>query len=115
MSRPQPPSQPYFESQPLRNVRWPIHEQLAAVPGYQPCACADCEQMGGAHNLALAKRHQIRLANEEAQGIVSMSQPVRSLAVGARLEAAIAFRESLTPQLQGRVSADFLDRWISLI
>jgi hypothetical protein len=115
MNRPQLPSQPYFESQLLRSVRWPIHEQLAAAPGYQPCACPDCGHMGATHNLELAKRHQIRLANKEAQHIVSMSQPVRALTVGARLEAAIAFRETLPPQLQGRVSADFLDRWLSLV
>jgi hypothetical protein len=115
MNKPQVPSQPYFESQLLRSLRWQIHQQLAQQPGYQPCACIDCVQMGANHDLALAKRHQLRQANIEGQALVALPASSRSHSIRLRLELAVNFRESLPSQLQARVSAGFLDRWLTLL
>jgi hypothetical protein len=111
VTRPDEPSEPYFEPQLLRGVRWRVHEELVREAGYQPCDCAECAGMGGRFDLRRAKRHQLRHAHEEGSRLTPADARVRAGAVAARLDQAIAFRDDLRRALRGRVSAEFLDRW----
>jgi hypothetical protein len=115
MSQPDEPALPYFERQLLRSLRWRYHEQVAGQPGYQPCPCSDCVQMGSAHDLTLAKRHQLRLAHEGGATLTRLSRSQRRTRVADRLDRAISFRDSLPPSLGTRVGAAFLDRWRALV
>lgn len=112
MTRPQQPSLPYFEPQLLRAVPWRIHEQLVSEAGYQPCSCPDCVQMGGSHDLALAKRHQIRHASQEAAALTAVPVAQRRRLVADRLDDAIRFRDSLSALVAARIPpTDHLNRW----
>lgn len=115
MTRPKRPAEPYFESQLLRTVPWRVHEQLVQEPAYQPCACPECILMGGTHDGALAKRHQIRQANDEAAALISLAPSQRQAHVADRLDAAIAFRDGLSRLIQTRVGGEFLERWRELV
>jgi hypothetical protein len=112
MTRPQQPSLPYFEPQLLRAVPWRIHEQLVNEAGYQPCSCADCLQMGNAHDPALAKRHQIRHASQETAALTAVPVAQRRRLVADRLDDAIRFRDSLSALVAARIPpTDHLNRW----
>lgn len=115
MTRPQRPSEPFFELQLMRSLRWSVHQQLAADPSYQPCGCSDCITMGGVHDLRRAKRHQIRLANTLGFDLTSVTLVQRRVLVADRIDDAIAFRDGLPPALQTRADAGFLDRWRALL
>lgn len=115
MNRPERPSEPYYEHQLLRTVPWRVHEQFVNEPAYQACTCAGCTQMGTTHDASLAKRHQIRHANDEAFALTSLPAPQRRAHVRARLDQAIAFRDTLQDPLYSRVGGDFLDRWRDLV
>jgi hypothetical protein len=115
MRRPDEPSNPYFEWQLLRTVKWRVHEELKAVDGYEPCTCPECEAMGDTYDADAAKRHQIWWANEEAARIAPLDRAGRGTSVGGRLDAAIEFRDGLKTELQGRVGAEFLDVWRDLV
>ncbi|SOJ54609.1 hypothetical protein MSIMFB_02098 [Mycobacterium simulans] len=116
MTSPQQPSLPYFEPQLLRLVQWRIHEQLVNEPEYQPCGCPDCVQMGSSHDLSLAKRHQIRHASQETATLNAVPVDQRRQLVAARLDAAINFRDSLSPIVSARIPATIhLDRWRALL
>lgn len=115
MTRPESPTLPYFEPQLMRSVPWRVHEQLVNEPAYQPCTCADCTLMGTSHDLALAKRHQLRHAHNEGAALAAMPAAQRRVSVANRLDAAIAFRDSLTLPVQGRVGGEFLERWRALV
>lgn len=112
MTARQEPSAPYFEPQLLRLVQWRIHEQLVNEAGYQPCNCADCVQMGGSHDLMLAKRHQIRHASQETAALTAVPVAQRRQLIAARLDAAIAFRDGLSRIAASRIPPTIhLDRW----
>jgi hypothetical protein len=115
MTRPELPTLPYFEPQLLRSLPWRVHEQLVKEANYMPCTCLDCIQMGTNHDLTLAKRHQLRHAHNEGSALVAMPAAQRRASVANRLDAAIAFRDSLSTPTQGRVGAEFLDRWRALV
>jgi hypothetical protein len=115
MTRPELPSLPYFEPLLFRSVPWRVHEQLVNEPGYRPCACTDCEQMGERHDLTLAKRHQLRHANDEATALAALTIPERRVSAAARLDEAIAFREGLSTAVAARIETGFLDRWRDLV
>jgi hypothetical protein len=115
MTRPQRPSEPYYEPQLLRTVPWRVHRELARTTGYRPCPCPECRQMGGVYDLALAKRHQLRHAHAEGTGLARLGPRQREDYVGRRLDGAIAFRDALPLPIRGRVSATFLDRWRDLV
>jgi len=115
MTRPENPTLPYFEPQLMRSVPWRVHEQLVTEPEYQPCTCPDCARMGQNHELTLAKRHQLRHANNEGAALAGMPAAHRCVSVANRIEAAIAFRDSLSLPLRGRVDGDFLERWRALL
>ncbi len=111
MTRPDEPSEPYFEPQLLRGVRWRVRQELAGEAGYQPCDCADCAAMGDTFDLWHAKRHQMRHAHAEASRLAPANRSMRAGAVSARLDQAITFRDDLRRALRRRVGAEFLDRW----
>ncbi|WP_142281632.1 hypothetical protein [Mycobacterium kyorinense] len=115
ITRPQQPPLPYFEPQLLRHVPWRLHQQLASQPGYQACTCLDCGQMGDSHDLPLAKRHQIRHASQETAALTAVPVADRGCLVAARLDASIAFRDTLPPVLTTRVETRHLDRWRALV
>lgn len=116
MTQPQNPPLPYFEPQLLRTVPWRSHEQLVNEPEYQPCSCPDCVQMGSSHDLMLAKRHQIRHASQETAVLTAVPVEDRRRLVADRLNAAISFRESLSPMTIARIpSTIHLDRWRTLL
>jgi hypothetical protein len=100
-----------FEGQLLRHVRWPQHQELTRVNGYQPCWCDSCQTMGHAYDPDLAKVHQIRLAHEEGGSLRAVSLNDRLTLVRDRVGTAIEFRDTLGRQLQTRVGAGFLDAW----
>ena len=111
ITQPDQPTLPYFVSQLRRSLPWRVVAQLTGQGGFQPCQCADCTAMGNAHDLVLAKRHQLRLANDEAAALAPLPVATRRAVVAATLDAAIAFRDGLPMALRDRVSAGFLDRW----
>lgn len=112
MTRPQQPSLPYFEPQLLRTVPWRSHEQLVNEPGYEPCGCPDCVQMGSSHDLMLAKRHQIRHASQETATLTAVAVEDRRRLVADRLDAAISFRDGLSRITAARIPTTIhLDRW----
>lgn len=115
MTSPDEPSNPYFEPQLLKTVKWRVHEDLKSVQGYETCSCPECEAMGTTYDADAAKRHQIWWANEEAARLVGLSRDRRVTMVSGRLNAAIAFRDSLSAGLQDRAQAGFLDTWRGLI
>jgi hypothetical protein len=115
MTPPQQPPLPYFEAQLLRSVPWRIHEQLVSETGYQPCPCPECAQMGNAHDLPLAKRHQIRHAFDETAALNGVPIAQRRQIVANRLDTAIAFRDSLSAPLAARIETRHLDRWRGLV
>ncbi len=115
MTRPQRPSEPYFEYQLLRSLPWRVHEQLRGDPSYVSCRCVDCQQMGNTHDSALAKRHQIRDAYREDSVLGPMTRTQRRTYIGSRLDGAIQFRDGLPLTLRGRVGSEFLDRWRLLV
>lgn len=115
MTSPDEPSNPYFEPQLLKTVKWRVHEELKAAEDYEVCACPECTAMGDAYDSNAAKRHQIWWANEEATRLVGLDRDGRATAVGGRLDAAIEFRDRLSAGLQDRVQASFLDVWRDLI
>lgn len=115
MTRPEQPTLPYFQPQLLRSLPWRVHEELVNAPTYQPCACPDCQNIGAGHDLAAAKRHQLRHAHNEGSALVAMPAAQRRASIINRLDAAIAFRDSLPLPLQGRVGGAFLDRWRALV
>lgn len=115
MTRPELPTLPYFEPQLMRSMPWRVHEQLVNEPTYQRCTCSDCATMGTAHDLALAKRHQLRHAHNEGSALAAQPPQQRRASVANRLDAAIAFRDGLPTQLQARVGGEFLDRWRALL
>jgi hypothetical protein len=115
MTAPQERTLPYFEPQLLRTVAWRFHQQLMNESGYQPCTCPDCAQMGASHDLPLAKRHQIRHASEEAAALTAVPVAARRQLVANRLDAATAFRDSLSPVLTTRIETRHLDRWRRLM
>lgn len=115
MTRPENPTLPYFEVQLMRSLPWRVHEQLVNAPAYQPCTCPDCTAMGASHDLALAKRHQLRHAHSEGTALAAMPAAQRRVSVAKRLDAAIAFRDSLSLPVQARVGGEFLDRWRALV
>jgi hypothetical protein len=115
MNSPDEPSNPYFEPQLMRTVRWRNHLELVNSEGYEPCSCPECRIMGmNTYDASRAKRHQMWWANEEGAGLVPLSLGQRRTAVRARLEDAANFREGLPVSLQERVGAGFLDTWLSL-
>jgi hypothetical protein len=71
--------------------------------------------MGNSHDLALAKRHQLRHAHSEGAALTAVPAAQGRASVANRLDAAIAFRDGLSTQMQGRVGAEFLDRWRALV
>jgi hypothetical protein len=115
MRRPELPSLPYFEHQLLRSVPWRVHEQLVSEPGYQPCVCADCAAMGANHDLALAKRHQLRHAHEAGTALSGLPRAQRRAVVATRLDTAIAFCDGLSSAVAARIDGNFLDRWRALV
>jgi hypothetical protein len=115
MTRPERPAEPYFEWQLLRTVPWRVHAQLALEPTYQPCTCPDCAVMGTTHDLVLAKRHQLRHANNEAAALIALPAAQRRSGVAARIDRALAFRDGLSRPVQMRVGGEFLDRWRALV
>jgi hypothetical protein len=115
MTRPDEPSNPYFEPQLLRTVRWRVHLDLVTDPNYQPCPCPECTSLGTTYDGDLAKRHQIWWANEEAARLAPLALPQRKFSVGGRLDAAILFRDSLSQALRQRIDAGFLDTWRALV
>lgn len=115
MRRPELPSLPYFEHQLLRSVPWRVHEQLTSEPGYQSCGCTDCVQMGTNHDLALAKRHQLRHAHEAGTALSGLPPAQREAAVATRLDSAIVFRDGLSNAVAARIDGNFLDRWRALL
>ncbi len=115
MTRPDRPSEPYFEYQLLRTLPWRVHEQLRRDPSYAPCTCVDCQQMGNTHDSSLTKRHQLRDAYRENSVLAPTLRPQRRAYVGARLDGAIQFRDGLPLPLRGRVGGEFLDRWRLLV
>jgi hypothetical protein len=104
-----------FEPQLFRHVRWPVHEALATQPGYQACWCDSCAAMGGTYDGHEAARHQMRVAHEEGASLRALPLPDRRTAVEQRLDAGIAFRDSLPLVLRSRAQAEFLDRWRSYV
>lgn len=115
MTRPQRPPLPYFEAQLLRSVPWRIHQQLVNETGYQSCTCPDCVGMGNAHDLPLAKRHQLRHASQETAPLTAVPVAQRRQLVANRLDTAIAFRDGLSRQVAARVETRHLDRWRGLL
>lgn len=116
MNSPDEPSNPYFEPQLMRTIRWRNHLELANSSGYEPCTCPECQVMGmTTYDANRAKRHQIWWANEEGAGLAPLNLGQRKAAVRTRLEAAVAFREGLSVSLQQRLGAGFLDTWLSLL
>lgn len=115
MTPPQQRPLPYFEAQLLRNVPWRLHQQVMNESGYQPCTCSYCTQMGAAHDLPLAKRHQLRHASDETATLTAVSIAQRRQLVANRLDAAIAFRDSLSAPVAARVETRHLDRWRGLV
>jgi hypothetical protein len=116
MNAPDLPSEYYFEPQLLRPVRWRHHEELRQVSGYQPCSCDDCQTMASqGYDAVPAARHQVRWANQEGESLVAVGAAVRQRRVASRLDQAITFRDSLSPELQEHVEAAFLDRWRALV
>lgn len=116
MNSPDEPSNPYFEPQLMRPVRWRNHLELVTQPGYRPCSCPECTLMGmTTYDANLAKRHQIWWANEEGSRLVPLNLGQRRSAIRARLEGAVTFREALPPTLEQRVGGAFLDTWLSLL
>ena len=114
MTRPHRPPLPYFEAQLLRSLPWRVHQQLVNESGYQPCPCPECAQMGTSHDLALAKRHQLRHA-EETGMLMAVPVAQRRQLVANRLDDAIAFRDSLSAPLAARIETRHLDRWRGLL
>lgn len=115
VTRPDEPAQLYFEPQLLRPVRWRVHRELVGDPNYQPCPCPDCQQMGDTYDPHLAKRHQMRLAHQEAARLVPYGGGLRAGAVAARIDQAVAFRDDLPKAVRSRANAEFLDRWRDLV
>lgn len=115
MTPPQQRPLPYFEPQLLRAVPWRIHQQLVNESGYQPCTCPDCAQMGTSHDLALAKRHQIRHAADETARLLAAPVAQRRQLVANRMDDAIAFRDSLSRPIAARIETTHLDRWRDLL
>ncbi len=115
MTSPDEPSNPYFEPQLLRTVKWRVHEELKSVGGYETCTCPECAAMGETYDGDAAKRHQIWWANEEAARLAPLDRAGRATMVGGRLDAAISFRDELSVGVQDRVQAGFLDAWRGLI
>lgn len=115
MQRPDEPSNPYFEPQLLRTVRWRVHLDLAADPSYQRCPCPECGSLGSNYDADLATRHQLWWANEEAARLAPLARPQRQFSVAGRLDAAIVFRDGLPQALRQRVGAGFLDTWRALV
>lgn len=115
MTSPDEPSRPIFEPQLLRSVRWRVHESLVGTPGYQQCDCPECIAMTGTHDLALAKRHQLRHAHRAAMTLAQATPRLRAGAVAARLDQAIAFRDRLPRVVRDRADAGFLDRWRDVV
>lgn len=104
-----------FEPQLLRHVRWEVHEELAQQPGYSPCWCDSCRTMAGTWDAEEAKKHQIRVANENGASLRALAEPDRAAAVRAQLDEGIAFRDSLPTHLRNRARASFLDTWRALV
>jgi hypothetical protein len=115
MTRPERPSEPYFEHQLLRTVPWRVHEQLRNELSYVPCTCPDCQQMGTTHDSSLAKRHQLRHAHLESGALTTLNRTQRRAHIGARLDGAIGFRDGLSLPVRGRAGGEFLDRWRLLV
>lgn len=115
MNRPDDPANPYFEPQLMRTVRWRVHEELVNQASYQPCLCPDCAQMGTTYDSALAKRHQLRLANQESAALTTSPANQRRARVRARLDQAITFRDGLPDSVKARAGGAFLDRWRQLV
>lgn len=115
MTSPDEPSNPYFEPQLLKTVKWRVHEELKAAEDYEVCTCPECTAMGDTYDSDAAKRHQIWWANEEAARLVGLDRDDRATVVGGRLDAAIDFRDSHSASLQDRIQASFLDIWRDLI
>ncbi|MFA4929724.1 MAG: hypothetical protein WC558_14495, partial [Patulibacter sp.] len=114
---PDEPTRWYFEPQLLRAVPWRVHEDLAKRANYIPCTCVDCAGVAsrGWEDLK-AKRHQLRHANAEAaslSGRTTVQQ--RAIAIRARIDGAIAFRNSLPATLAKQADAKFLTSWGALV
>jgi hypothetical protein len=115
MTPPQQRPLPYFEAQLLRSVPWRVHEQLVNESAYQPCPCPQCAQMGSSHDLALAKRHQLRQASQETAALTAVPAAQRRQLVADRLDDAIAFRDGLSAPAAARIETRHVDRWRSLL
>jgi hypothetical protein len=116
MNSPDEPSNPYFEPQLMRTVRWRNHLELLNAEGYEPCACPECQAMGmNTYDANRAKRHQMWWANKEGAELVPLNLSQRRTSVRTRLEDAVTFREGFSASLQQRVGAGFLDTWLSLL
>lgn len=115
MTPPQQRPLPYFEPQLLRAVPWRIHQQLTNESGYRPCACPECAHMGVSHDLPLAKRHQLRHACAETAALSMVPVAQRRQLIAARLDTAIAFRDSLSAPVATRIETRHLDRWRGLV
>lgn len=115
MTPPQQRPLPYFEPQLLRSVPWRVHQQLVNESGNLPCTCPECVQMGGSHNLPLAKRHQLRQASQETAPLMAVPIAQRRQLVANRLDSAIAFRDGLSAAAAARIETRHLDRWRALL
>jgi len=104
-----------FEPQLLRHVRWEVHEELTRRPGHSPCWCDSCQVMAGTWDADEAKRHQVRVANENGATLRALAEHERAAAVSGQIDDGIAFRDSLPALLRNRVGASFLDTWRALV
>ena len=104
-----------FERQLLRHVPWALHEQLADDDGYEECACASCDAMGGTYDAEEARLHQIRVAHRWSDELRSFNQIARRRAIRSRIDVAIDFRDDLPRALRDRADAGFLDTWRALV
>jgi hypothetical protein len=115
MNRPLP-SDRIFERALLTHVTWQLHEDLARMPGYVPCACASCLAMAGTFDAEESKVHQIRVAHRETDAVVANAGvSVRAGHLRSILDAAIAFRDSLPIVYRERARAGFLDTWRAVL
>ena len=101
----------YFESQLLRPVRWALHEELAGRGDHDPCTCPECEDMGDQWDAALAKRHQIRMANTAAARLTALPASDRRAVVQTRIARAVDYRDGLPKIVADRADVRFLDVW----
>lgn len=104
-----------FETQLLRHVSWPIHQQLLDEPNFEECSCRSCQAMHGVYSPDYANVHQIRVAHLWSAELHGLNLVGRRRAIRGRLEDAVEFRDGLPRSLRDRADAGFLDTWLALV